>query len=181
MKTYVALLRGINVSGHRIIKMADLRALVADLGWEGAKTYIQSGNLVFRTASADAPALQQQLETAIANHYPFAPRVWLQPLENFQALMAACPYSPAALDPGARIYLSFFIDSASPAALSTLPPPDPSQDLFQATPAVFYLYCRSGYNQTLWHNAVLEKQLKVSATTRNWETLEKIHQLATSD
>ena len=66
--TYIGLLRGINVGGHNKIPMADLRTLVATMGWSQVQTYIQSGNLVFTAAGAPA-AIEDQLEQAIERHF----------------------------------------------------------------------------------------------------------------
>lgn len=72
---YAALLRGINVSGHKKVPMAELRTLLTELGHADVRTYLQSGNAVFSSASGDEDALTAQLEQAIEERFGFAVRV----------------------------------------------------------------------------------------------------------
>ena len=71
MQTYIALLRGINVSGQKLIKMADLKIYLTELKFSNIRTYIQSGNIVFETDSSDEVALAKLIENKITEKYQF--------------------------------------------------------------------------------------------------------------
>lgn len=88
---YLALLRAINVGGKRIVKMAELRAAVAELGFSEIRSYIQSGNLVFESAETDREALARQLEAHLLKHWDFAiPTAIFEP-QDLQTILAALP------------------------------------------------------------------------------------------
>src|SRR4051812_42539376 len=92
MPVYIALLRGINVTGNNIIKMEDLRALCTKLKWEGAQTFIQSGNIVFRSPEADPADLAKTLGDAIEKKYKFRPEIMLRAADELRAVVAAHPF-----------------------------------------------------------------------------------------
>ncbi|MCK5462379.1 MAG: DUF1697 domain-containing protein, partial [Bacteroidales bacterium] len=82
MKTYIALLRGINVSGQKKIRMADLKYHMDELGWEGIQTYIQSGNIVFRSTDNNPVQLAQKIKQKLQDKYEFeVPTLVLDPRE----------------------------------------------------------------------------------------------------
>lgn len=89
--TYVALLRGINVGGNRKVPMKQLAATFERLGMEGVKTYINSGNVVFRTDSADTSAIVDTLESAIETEFGFAVSVILKDASTIRSLAEALP------------------------------------------------------------------------------------------
>src|SRR5271167_4305474 len=72
MKTYIAILRGINVSGHNMIKMADLKRMFETLPFENVRTYIQSGNIVFNAKTENDQELEKQIHTAIQKTFSFS-------------------------------------------------------------------------------------------------------------
>ena len=91
-KTYVALLRGINVGGKNKIAMAELKSLFASLGFEDVVTYIQSGNVVFRSASDDADALSVKIEREIAALSGIKPAVLLRTPKELATIAERNPY-----------------------------------------------------------------------------------------
>ncbi len=111
MKTYIALLRGINVSGQKKIRMADLKAHLEELGWEGIHTYIQSGNIVFRSTDGNPGQLAQKIKQKLQDKYGFeVPTLVLDPRE----LMHIIRNNPFTRDPGTaedRLYVTFLFDT----------------------------------------------------------------------
>ena len=91
-KTYVALLRGINVGGKNKLAMAELKSLFASLGFEDVVTYIQSGNVVFRSASDDADALSVEIEREIAALSGIKPAVLLRTPKELATIAERNPY-----------------------------------------------------------------------------------------
>lgn len=93
MHHWVALLRGVNLGGHKMVPMADLRALCAGLGWGGVQSYIASGNLVF-AAAGTGEALARRLELALAAQMGVQVAVLVLAKAGLQAALAACPFDP---------------------------------------------------------------------------------------
>lgn len=89
--TYVALLRGINVGGNRKVEMARLKLTFEKLGFTNVKTFINSGNVIFRTDASDEAELTKQIETAIEKDFGFAVNVLLRSLDEIAALVQAIP------------------------------------------------------------------------------------------
>jgi uncharacterized protein (DUF1697 family) len=104
---YVALLRGINVGGNNLIPMASLKATFERLGFAGVKTYIQSGNVLFRSGLRDARALERRIEAAVKKHYQCESRVVIRSREEMAALVRALPRSWKTPDPAYRYYVMF--------------------------------------------------------------------------
>lgn len=111
MTVWVALLRAVNVSGVNRLPMEDFRAVLADLGLEGAKTYIQSGNAVFRSAEA-APALQARIADALHARVGFRPPVLVLSRGELAAALAGCPWRD---EPGDKVHF-FFVGRDLPRA-----------------------------------------------------------------
>ncbi len=98
MSVFVALFSGINVGGNRIVKMAELRAFFEELGFADVATYIQSGNVVFRVAAADAGALTANIEAAFESRWGFRSRIMVRDLGWLERLVANNPYPEVAGD-----------------------------------------------------------------------------------
>lgn len=177
MKTYIALLRGINVSGQKKIRMADLKAHLEELGWEGIRTYIQSGNIIFRSHDDDPGLLASAIRQKLKDKYGFdVPTLVLFP-EELQRIIENNPFSR---DTGAavnRLYVTFLFSTpgAGPASeLQTLKNPNEHFDLQDN---YIFLYYPDGYGRAMMNNNAFEKVLKVEATTRNWNTVNKLNEM----
>ncbi|WP_026451285.1 DUF1697 domain-containing protein [Aequorivita capsosiphonis] len=177
MKTHIALLRGLNVGGHKILKMADLKLLFESLGFAEVTTYIQSGNVLFSSSEPQMKALilEEIISEGIKELYGFEVPVLVKEISEVEAILAACPFSEA------KKMASFF----------TLLNQKPSEDLvkeiskldfpdeeFIITENCVYLFSEKGYNEVKCNNNFFEKKLKVAATTRNHRTMAKLVELA---
>lgn len=173
MKAYVALLRGINVGGAKPLRMEDLRALCADLGFAEVKTYIQSGNVVFKAKAAGDAALAASIEKAIAKRFKFAVPVIVRSVEELARIVAANPYPESKLKANEKPHITFL--SAAPAKdkAKALRLAD-DVDECRLVGSEVYILCRDGYGETRFNNAFLEKSLGVKATTRNLATTRKL-------
>ena len=114
MKTYIALLRGINVGGKNILPMKELVALLEGLGLENVATYLNSGNVVFQSKVADTNKLAGDIRAAIGDRYGFAPQLLIRSGRDLQQAMAANPFPEAESQP--KTLHLFFLES---------PPADP--------------------------------------------------------
>jgi len=176
MKTYIALFRGINVGGRNTLPMKELVARLEDLGCDGVRTYIQSGNAVFRHAAQDAPQLAERISTAIRTNHGFKPDVLLLTADDLERAVASNPFPDAESEPS-RLHLFFLAGSAAspdPAVIDRL---RNDNERFVLKSDVAYLHAPDGIGRSRLA-AGLEKALRVAATGRNWRSVNKILEMA---
>lgn len=171
MSAWVALLRGINVGGHNILPMHELRRLLGELGCTDVETYIQSGNAVFR-AKATKARLGAAIASAIEKNFGFAPRVHVLKAAELQSIVAANPF-PAASAAPASLHVWFLAAPAKSADLARLEALRAVSERYVLTPAALYLHAPDGIGRSRLAAAV-ESSLGVAATARNWRTVGKI-------
>jgi uncharacterized protein (DUF1697 family) len=176
MTTYVAMLRGINVSGRNKLSMADLRALLGAAGAKDVRTYIQSGNAVFtsrRSPSTLVGTLEGDLENALGNRVP----VLLRTVEELEAVIEANPFVARGEDPKV-LHVTFLGRAPTTAALEAVRGKRADGDEFEVIGRQVYLFCPHGYGSTKLTNTFFEKKLGSPATTRNWKTVTTLVDLA---
>lgn len=167
IETWVALLRGINVGGHRKLPMGELTSLLAGLGCRDVMTYIQSGNAVFR-ATED---LSTQIGDAIEAEKGFRPDIMLIKAQDFLRIAAANPFPEGEGEP--KTLHVFFLSAATKDAASRLQPLTSAREKFHLTDEVMYLHCLDFLSGSKIGQKA-EKLLGVSATARNWNTVMKL-------
>jgi len=173
---WVALLRGINVGGKNSLPMPTLVALLAELGAREIKTYIQSGNAVFRCPEEDTPHLGERLSAAINARHGFAPQVLILGLAAIAKAMVENPFPEAVADPG-HLHLGFLARSPEHPDLEKLERLRRESERFCLGERVFYLYAPEGVGRSkLAANS--ERALGVVMTDRNWQTVSRIMELA---
>jgi len=175
MNTFVSLLRGINVSGQKKIKMAELRVLYQSLGFSDVESYLQSGNVAFATAEGDVAIIAQSIEDAITDVYGYSVSVLIRDAEAIQRVFAGNPFLVDRDEVITNLYVTFLAETPSIEHLSDLSLPDGVTDEFQVVGRHVYVFCPNGYGRTKLNNAFFERKLKVAATTRNWKTVTALH------
>ncbi|MFS0838277.1 DUF1697 domain-containing protein [Paenibacillus sp. 1P03SA] len=179
MTTYLALLRGINVGGQKLIKMAELKNLFEEMGFSPVKTYIQSGNVLFRTnREVSEEALREQIEEKITAVFGFRVSVILRTAEEWEEIIRSCPYDAAVLQEGESIYVTLLGDRPSPEDLNRIPEADPSLEEYRINGREVYFLFRQTIRDS--KAALSLNKLKTPATTRNWNTMNKLLSLARS-
>ena len=174
------MLRGINVSGKRLIRMPELVKLYHDLGYNGVSTYIQSGNVIFNTDKGlKAKELALMIEKAIKDKYGFDVPVIIRTPQEIAAVIEANPFHNADGAAKDNIYITFLENIPSQENLDKIKPFDYYPDKFVVNAKEIYLDCASGYGTTKLSNTFFENRLKVRATTRNWKTVNTLLQMAT--
>ena len=168
MTTYLLLLRGINVSGANIVKMADFRAFLADLGFERVETYIQSGNAVF-SSSDSAEQAGRRVADAFPARFGFLPKMMLIPAGEFASAVEGNPFSDPHIDP-ARLHLGFMAEEPAEAAAALLALKPSGSAEYRIKGRVFYLTTPDGIGNSQFAS-LIEKTLKVPVTFRNWRTV----------
>ncbi|MEU4645221.1 DUF1697 domain-containing protein [Micromonospora sp. NPDC023814] len=178
MDRWVALLRGVNVGGAQV-GMADLRRLVAGLGHDDVKTYLQSGNVVFGSTVRDAEALARGIERAIADELGLTVPVLVRSGRELAAVAGGNPYADGEDDP-TRLLVAFLATAPEKSTVDALTVPGGENVAFTVTGREVYLhYPDGGYGRSKFTNNYLEKKLGVVATTRNWRSVRALAELAT--
>ncbi|WP_264078172.1 DUF1697 domain-containing protein [Mycobacterium stomatepiae] len=168
------MLRGINVSGHRKVSMADLVGVCEDLGYRDVRSYAQSGNLVFDAGRVTAPRVAKSLKAAIRDTFNYDDvDALIRTGADLAALVQANPYLADGADPK-TLHLTMF--SAAPVR----PLADDGAwrpDGFTIANLEAYVVCPNGYGRTKLNNSFFENKLGVRATTRNWRTITALAQM----
>ena len=176
MHTYISILRGINVSGQKKIIMADLVKLYEDLGFTDVKTYIQSGNVVFNsTKKVSNSMLVKQIETKINEIYGFLVPVIIRTVDDLSKIIASNPFKNETSE---NLYITFLSNLPNSNHLENLTEINYLLDEFIVIEKEIYLNV-SSYGTTKLSNSFFENKLKVTATTRNWNTVNKLLAIST--
>lgn len=180
MKTYIALLRGINVSGHKIVKMELLRKVLSELDFKHIRTYIQSGNIIFESKLSDIPKLEMQIANQIEKHFGFSVPVTVVTPEELDSVISKNPYTKENLSDATQPYVSFLSEIPKNEDLEILKAIDFQGDQFIGIDKTLYLWYANSAGNSKLSNAVIENKLKLRSTARNWKTVLKLYELATA-
>ena len=176
MPTHIALLRGVNVGGN-LLKMERLREICSELGYRNVRTYVQSGNIVFETPGSPAKC-EQAIEKKLRGETRLPVTVILRTRDEIGKIVAANPFLKVpGVDPSS-LYVTFLATAAAKEAVKKLSTIKAGGDEFRVAGKEIYLHCPNGYGRTKLSNNALEKVLAVRATTRNWNTVNKLCEMA---
>jgi uncharacterized protein (DUF1697 family) len=175
----IALLRAVNVMGRRKIKMDTLRSLCEACGLESPRTYLQSGNVVFRCKEKDQTGAAERLEAAIEAELGFRPEVILRTAVEWNAVVAANPFAGRAGVEPAKLQVVFLAGTPGKALRDKLPGIIQGREELYAKERELYIHYRDGIGSSKLTPALLEKTLQTPGTARNWNTVLAMHQLAT--
>jgi len=176
MQTYIALLRGINVSGQKKINMNELLSYMEEVGLKDTKTYIQSGNLIFNS-ELRSQELKNLIQNKIEKEYNFFVPVLIFTKNETDLIIEQNPYIKPHVDIK-FIYVTFLTEKPSNESTEEIKDYKKSNDEFIIRGKVIYIYCPGGYGRTKLTNNFFEKKLNVTATTRNWKTTLKFKEIA---
>lgn len=180
MTKYISLLRGINVSGQKSIKMAELAAAYQSIGFEQVRSYIQSGNVIFEAENVENSLLAKKISEKIAVQWGFEVPVMVKTKQEWQAILAENPFLAQENIDKKNLHITFLSDIPSEANWQKIQHGNYSEDTYILVGKNVYLCCPKGYGNTKLTNTFFENKLKLSATTRNWQTVEKIAELLSS-
>jgi uncharacterized protein (DUF1697 family) len=176
MKTFIGLLRGINVGGNNRIPMSDLRAVCGELGWSNVQTYIQSGNLVF-SASGKPATLETKLQRAIESHFGFSIPIIIRSAADWPAYIKSNPFLDACKKEPHLVML----------CLSKIPPkPDAAKNLLERAASgeriiqigdALWIHFAGGVARSKLSPVLLDRMVGSSVTARNWLTVLKLQEL----
>lgn len=175
MERYVSLLRGINVSGQRMIKMEALRAMYEKLGLSHIQTYIQSGNVVFCCPETPTASLENSISQQIAQTFGFEVPVLVKTLAELTEVVHSNPFAQQEqqkqVTDESKLHVTFLSGQPQQIYIDKLYEKQYNTDEFVLANQTIYLFCPNGYGNTKLNNSFFESKLKLTATTRNWKTV----------
>jgi uncharacterized protein (DUF1697 family) len=179
LTTYLAFMRAINVAGHAIVKMTDLKETFTAAGCKNVRTYIQSGNIVFDCPEERANGIFKKTQAQVRNLIGAEPEILFRTLSDMQDIVKAAPFKDLATERLIKLYVVFL--SEKPKIKPKLPLAFAKEEL-EATGMrnleVFVVSRRKPNGFYGFPNAFIEKEFGVSATSRNWSTVTKIIEFA---
>jgi uncharacterized protein (DUF1697 family) len=176
MKTYVALFRGINVGGNNRLPMKHLTLLLEKHACADVRTYIQSGNVVFRSTASNTSRLATQLTAAVSRSHGFAPHVIVLTAGELASAAAGNPYHEAHDNP-ASVHLFFLAERPPKPDLKSLEALKAAGERFALKGRTFYLHTPDGFGRSKLASRA-ERLLGVEATARNWRTVTTLLEMA---
>ncbi|PWH86176.1 DUF1697 domain-containing protein [Brumimicrobium oceani] len=176
MEKKIAILRGINVGGKRKILMTDLKSMLVEIGIMNAKTYIQSGNVIFESELKNLE-LSLQIESEILKKFGFDVPVIIKTRAELKAAISSNPFFTSDADMS-KLHLTFLNKKPSEKDIESLRSFDSKEDQFEIQGENIFIFCEGKYHQSKLTNNFFEKKLKVGATTRNWKTVLKLMELS---
>lgn len=173
--TYVAFLRGINVGGNKIVKMADLKKMLEAMGFTNVKTLLASGNIVFETPQKDVTVLTKVISAQLEKTFGFEIAVMLRSREEIQKLVDSAPFKNIAVTKETRLYVTFLSEKSTTGLKIPYSSPDGNFIIVRATATeVCSVLTISPRAQTTDLMKILEKEFGKNVTTRNWNTVLKL-------
>lgn len=178
MTTYISILRGINVSGQKLIKMEALRKSYENLGFRSVTTYVQSGNVIFTLNKAEPDELAQTIIRQIEKDFGFVVPVIVLTIDSLKRIIDGNPFLKDSNKEKAFLHVTFLSSEPQKIDFNTIEEKKQcGEEIFFANSSV-YLYCPNGYGKTKLTNNFLETKLKTGATTRNWRTINELLKIA---
>ncbi|HME08844.1 MAG TPA: DUF1697 domain-containing protein [Bryobacteraceae bacterium] len=176
MKTYVALLRAINVGGKNKLPMTDLVEIFSDAGCVNVRSYIQSGNVIFSASPRCAARLPVLIPTRVGERFGHKPPIILRTAEQIETVFATNPFLKMGA-PEETLHVMFLADVPAPGAVKALDPDRSPPDTFLVQGQEIYLRMPNGMGETKLTNAYFDSKLATISTARNWRTVGKLLEL----
>jgi uncharacterized protein (DUF1697 family) len=177
MTRFVAFLRGVNVSGQKIIKMEYLKEVFQSGGFKNVSTFIQSGNVVFEASESSPAALSELVEDYLLKTFGYKIQVILRTFQELNEMVKSDPFRSFEEVENIKLYVTFL--SVKPDKKFVLPMVSQKNDveIFAVKNLDFYCISRQQSGGFGFPNIFIEKEFRVPATTRNWNTICKISNL----
>lgn len=175
MKTYIVLLRGVNVSGKNIVKMAVLKAVLIDNDFKNVTTYIQSGNIIL-SSDSEKDVVATKVQQLIHDHFQLQISVFCLNLQEMETALQNNPFTEN-IEPN-KLFFTFLNEEPAADLLADLEKIDFANDQFKVIDKVLYFYLLNGMSNSKLNNNFFEQKLKVTATGRNLNTINKLIDLA---
>jgi uncharacterized protein (DUF1697 family) len=178
MPVLISMLRGINVGGHNKVSMIALRALFESLKFEDPRTYVQSGNIIFRSKEKISTALAKKIQNAIEREFGCRPEVILRTTDELRKAIAATPFpSRRKLEPGKTLVTFLDGEPGAEADVAMLSLKSYPEEL-HLKGRELYIYFPNGAGRSKLPWSSVAKLLKTTGTARNWNSVTKMLAIA---
>lgn len=168
MNTYIILLRGINVGGHKKIPMAELRDVLSKAGYINVKTYIQSGNIILQSSEEVLQNIEHKIHELIQDQFSFEVPVLARTRNQLEKIFHACPFSKEKKE---NSYFVLFSEVPDKALVDEVSQISYDNEEFVIIKDCLYFHSSVGYGRTKFNMNMFEKKLHVKATSRNYKTM----------
>ncbi len=175
MKTYIVLLKGINVGGHKKVPMAELRELLTKSGFENVQTYIQSGNIILQSSEENTQKIEEIITNVMIDYFRFEVFVLVKTRADLQRIFDDCPFS----EEKKKVSYFMMLHSIPEERLIKIA----SEKIYEGEEYkiirdCIYFYCAKGYGKAKFNANFFERKLKTFATSRNFNTMVKLLSLS---
>lgn len=177
MKKFIALLRGINVSGQKKIKMSELKLLFEEIGFRNVETYIQSGNVIFSSKENSGKILEAKISSGIKRKFGFDVQVIVINSNEIKYILKTNPFIKKKKD-AEKLYVTFLSKIPSDENIEKLYLIDYLPEEYVIDGRYIYLFVPNGYGRAKLNNNFFEDKLKVFGSTRNWKTVMALSEFA---
>jgi uncharacterized protein (DUF1697 family) len=179
MTTHLALVRGINVGGHRLVAMSDLRDFLAQLGFAEPRSWLQSGNLVFRGGGGrNCAELERLLETEAEKRLELRTDFLVRTAEDWKAVIARNPMRDEAERNPSRFIVMVLKAGPDMGRVEVLQAAVTGHEIVRADGRQLYIVYPAGIGVSRLTNTLIERKLGTRGTARNWNTVLKLGALA---
>ncbi|WP_282136458.1 DUF1697 domain-containing protein [Seonamhaeicola maritimus] len=175
MKTFIALLKGINVGGHKKVPMAELRELLTKSGFSNVRTYIQSGNIFFETLEESYNHIEKIISDAIQNHFGFEVLVLVRDHQDLRRIFDDCPFDEAKKEAS---YFMMLHDAPSTDLVNTASEKIYEGEEYNIINDCIYYFSEKGFGRSKFNVNFFERKLQTFATARNYKTMIKLMELS---
>ncbi len=179
MPTYISMLRGINLLGHKRVEMARLRVMFEGMGFEQVRTYINSGNVVFKAGRSAPAALSKRIEARMESEFGFSAMVITRTAKELGRAIAGNPFVKESRSAPSSVFIGFMAEAPEAEAIAKVKARAARTEQAHCCGREIYVYYVGGMGQArLLTHGVLERVLAVSTTMRNWNTVSRLHAMA---
>ncbi len=174
MAAYIALLRGVNLAGHKMVAMADLRAMLTDLGFAEPRSLLQSGNLVFQARAQASARLERVLEQEAQRRLDLATEFHVRTAAEWQTIIKRNPFPDAARNDPAHLLLMCFKEAPAAQDVRALQAAIKGREVVRAVGRQAYFIYPDGVGTSRLTTGLIDKTLGLRGTARNWNTVLKL-------
>lgn len=175
MNRYVAFLRGINVGGHKKVKMDDLRRTFESLRLKDVKTFLVSGNVRFEAEESNQLKLKDTIEEKLKKVFGFEVNVMIRKFDHIRKWVDSNPFQKIRMTPDTRLYVTFLSEKLKSGMGAPYESPEKDFQILKVTKTeVFSVVYLSPHRRTVDVMSILEKRFGSNITTRNWNTVIKV-------
>jgi len=178
MRSYLALLRGINVGPHKQVDMGELRRIVAQLGFADTRSLLRTGNLVFQCQARSCAQMERLLEAEVQRHLDLETKFFVRTAEEWQAVIARNPLRDEAARDPSHLLVMFLKDAVEAKDVKALQTAITGREIVRGDGKHLYIVYADGIGRSRLTNAAIEKKLGTSGTGRNWNTVLKLGAMA---